>query len=160
MTTVLDWISNNFGFIATGWGWTWPIAETLHFFGLCLLLGGLLVIDLRLLGVVRGVSAKTVHALIPFAIGGFVINLITGLIFVVGDPHRYAPNVAFQIKMLLVLLAGVNALWYQLKVAPVIDTWPNDADPPREAKLMGAFSLVIWFGVLGYGRLIPYLGTG
>ena len=78
----------------------------------------------------------------------------------VGDPHRYAPNIAFQIKMLLVLFAGVNALWYQVKVAPVIDTWVDDADPPMQAKLMGAFSLVIWFAILGYGRLIPYLGTG
>ena len=157
---IMDWISNNLGFIAITWPWTWPVAETLHFFGLCLLLGGLIVIDLRLLGFFRGISPKSVHDLLPFVIAGFVINLITGLIFVVGDPHRYLVNIGFLFKMLLVLLAGLNALWYQLKIAPAIDGWPDDIDPPVEAKLMGAFSLILWFGVLAYGRLIPYVGTG
>ena len=62
--------------------------------------------------------------------------------------------------MLLVLVAGVNALWYQLKIAPQIDGWSGNMAPPAEAKVIGALSLLLWFGVLSYGRLIPYLGTG
>ncbi|MGI9259974.1 MAG: DUF6644 family protein [Gammaproteobacteria bacterium] len=156
----LDWIEANLGVIVYTLPWTWPILETLHFFGLCMLLGGLLVIDLRLLGFNRVIPAVSVHDLLPFVIAGFVINLITGIGFFVGDPHRYAINIAFQLKMVLVVLAGLNALYYQFKLAPELDGWTESSEIPVNAKVVGATSLVLWFGVLAYGRLIPYMGTG
>ena len=158
--STLDWIAANLGTYVTALPWSWPIMETLHFFGLCLLLGGLLVIDLRLLGINRIVPTVTVHDLLPFVILGFGINLATGVLFFVGDPHRYAINIAFQLKMVLVVLAGLNALYYQRKIAPEIDGWTERTEMPMNAKLVGATSLILWFGVLSYGRLIPYLGTG
>ena len=102
----------------------------------------------------------TVHDLLPIVIFGFGINLVTGILFFVGDPHRYAPNIAFQLKMVLVVLAGLNALYYQMKIAPEIDGWTESTEIPMNAKVVGATSLLLWFGVLSYGRLIPYLGTG
>ena len=158
--STLDWIATNLAPYVYALPWTWPIMETLHFFGLCLLLGGLIVIDLRLLGVNRIIPAMTVHDLLPYVIFGFGINLVTGVLFFVGDPHRYAPNIAFQLKMVLVVLAGLNALYYQFKIAPEIGGWSERTKIPMNAKLVGASSLVLWFGVLSYGRLIPYLGTG
>ena len=158
--STLDWIANNLGAWVHVLPWTWPIAETLHFFGLCLLLGALLVIDLRLLGVNRLLPAISVHDLLPVAYVGFGINLATGLLFYVGDPHRYTINIAFQLKMLLVVLAGLNALYYQLKIHPRIANWDESVAIPTDVKVVGALSLVLWFGVLSYGRLIPYLGTG
>ena len=158
--TTLDWIATNLAPYVYALPWTWPIMETLHFFGLCLLLGGLIIIDLRLLGVNRIIPAMTVHDLLPYVIFGFGINLVTGVLFFVGDPHRYAPNIAFQLKMVLVVLAGLNALYYQFKIAPEIGGWSERTKIPMNAKLVGASSLVLWFGVLSYGRLIPYLGTG
>jgi len=158
--STLDWIAANLGFYVYALPWTWPILETLHFFGLCLLLGGLLVIDLRLLGINRIVPTVSVHDLLPLVIVGFGINLATGVLFFVGDPHRYAINIAFHLKMVLVVLAGLNALYYQRKIAPEIDGWTERTKIPMNAKLVGATSLVLWFGVLSYGRLIPYLGTG
>ena len=155
----LDWIEANLGVIVYTLPWTWPVLETLHFFGLCMLLGGLLVIDLRLLGVNRVIPAISVHDLLPFVIAGFVINLITGIGFFVGDPHRYAINIGFQLKMVLIVLAGLNALYYQFKLAPELDGWAG-SETPVNAKVVGATSLVLWFGVLAYGRLIPYIGTG
>ena len=158
--STLDWIATNLAPYVYALPWIWPIMETLHFFGLCLLLGGLIVIDLRLLGVNRIIPAMTVHDLLPYVIFGFGINLVTGVLFFVGDPHRYAPNIAFQLKMVLVVLAGLNALYYQFKIAPEIGGWSERTKIPMNAKLVGASSLVLWFGVLSYGRLIPYLGTG
>lgn len=158
--STLDWIANNLGAWVHVLPWTWPIAETLHFFGLCLLLGALLVIDLRLLGVNRLLPAISVHDLLPVAYVGFGINLATGLLFYVGDPHRYTPNIAFQLKMLLVVLAGLNALYYQMKIHPQVASWNESTEIPTNVKTVGALSLVLWFGVLSYGRLIPYLGTG
>lgn len=158
--STLDWIAENLGYYVYALPWTWPIMETVHFFGLCLLMGGLIVIDLRLLGVNRIIPTMSVHDLLPIVIFGFGINLITGVLFFVGDPHRYAPNIAFQLKMVLVVLAGLNALYYQMKIAPEIDGWTESTEIPMNAKVVGATSLLLWFGVLSYGRLIPYLGTG
>ena len=158
--STLDWIATNLG----GWvhvlPWTWPIAETIHFFGLCLLLGALLVIDLRLLGVNRLLPAISVHDLLPIAYVGFGLNLATGILFYVGDPHRYTPNIGFQLKMLLILLAGLNALYYQMKIHPIMASLDDSTNLPTNVKAVGATSLVLWFGVLAYGRLIPYIGTG
>jgi hypothetical protein len=96
----------------------------------------------------------------PVAIVSFVINLITGLGFLFGDPYTYAANYAFWVKMGLILLAGINFLVYFTKVEPVVvKLGPTDPTPPI-AKLVGTLSLVFWFGVLSYGRLLPYLGTG
>lgn len=140
--------------------WFWPSLETFHFFGLCLLLGALIIIDLRMAGFYRSLSAAAVHKLLPLVFIGFGINLITGILFWYGDPMRYAVNIAFQIKMLLIVVAGINALIYQFKIEPVMHTW-NENDPtPLIARAVAYTSLTAWLGVLLLGRLIPYLGTG
>jgi hypothetical protein len=143
-----------------GYAWTWPAMETLHFIGLCLLMGAVLIMDLRLVGFQRMIPLSAVHALMPVAIAGFIINLVTGLGFLLGDPHLYLINPAFLIKMVLVLLAGLNFLLYYFMVEPsLVHLGPHDTTPAL-AKTVGFLSLVFWFGVLSYGRLLPYLGTG
>ena len=156
----LDWIAENLGPLMLTLPWTWPIFETLHFFGLCMLLGGLIVIDLRLLGYNKLIPTVASHDLLPIIYTGLAINTITGIGFFIGDPHRYFINISFQLKMLLYVIAGLNALWYQFKLSPRIDALPNGAELPSEARIAGAMSLGLWFGVLILGRLIPYLGTG
>ena len=140
--------------------WVWPTLETLHFFGLCLLLGGLLVIDLRLVGLFRRLDIVATHKLLPFVFAGFGINLVTGVLFYIGDPGRYSINIAFQLKMLLVLLAGLNALLFFWKINPVYASWGPHGNTPALAKAVGGASLLFWFGVLIFGRMIPYMGTG
>jgi hypothetical protein len=93
-------------------------------------------------------------------IAGFVLNLITGSLFFVGDPDRYSINIGFQIKMALVGLAGLNALLYHWKVSPIMSNWDHNADSPLLAKCIAYTSLTVWTGVLLTGRLIPYVGTG
>lgn len=158
--SALDWIAANLGPIVVTLPWTWPILETLHFIGLCMLLGGLLVIDLRLLGYNRLIPTVASHDILPIVYAGLAINTITGILFFVGDPHRYFVNISFQLKMLLYVLAGLNALWYQFKLSALIDDLPSGSGLPSEARIAGALSLGLWFGVLILGRLIPYLGTG
>ncbi len=140
--------------------WAWPLFETLHFFGLSLMLGALFVVDLRLVGFFRGLSISGTLQLLPWASLGFGINLLTGLMFLVGDPERYLNHTGFRIKMLLIVLAGLNVLWFILRIGRPIQTWPSHSNTPLEAKLIGALSLVLWFGVLIMGRLIPYVSTG
>ena len=140
--------------------WLWPLMETIHFIGLSLLLGGLIVVDARLAGFFRGVNIAATHKLLPWVFIGFGLNLVTGVLFFFGDPMRYAINIGFQIKMILLMIAGLNALWFWWKINPLMQSWEPDADTPGLAKTIAWISLVSWTGVLLMGRLIPYVGTG
>jgi len=140
--------------------WLWPVLEIIHFAGLSLLLGGLIVIDLRMAGHFKAFDLAATHKLLPLVFIGFGFNLITGILFFYGDPLRYAVNIGFQIKMILVIVAGLNALLYYWKINPVMHTWDGAADSPAIAKFVAYTSLAVWFAVLVCGRLIPYVGTG
>ena len=143
-----------------GSAWVWPILEIVHFVGLSLLLGSMLVVDLRLAGLFRRIDLAATHRLLPWAAIGFVMNLVTGTLFVLGDPARYYANIGFRFKMLLVLIAGLNALWFYLRINPVLRDWDPHGDTPAVAKTIAVVSLATWAGVLLLGRLIPYIGTG
>ncbi len=128
---------------------------------MCLLFGPIIIMDLRLLGFDRlALTSASVHTLIPLTITGFVINLITGIVFLFGDPYRYAMNVSFAIKAVLIVLAGINAIYFWIKVTPVLERAGPHEDMPMSIKVVGLMSLATWTGVLCFGRLIPYLGTG
>ena len=140
--------------------WAWPLMEILHFMGLSLLLGSLLVIDLRLAGYLRQINIAATHQLLPWVFIGFGLNFVTGFLFLMGDPARYTANIGFWWKMFLVVVALLNALWFKMKISPVMANWSPHADTPPMAKVIGWLSLGSWFGVLVLGRLIPYIGTG
>ncbi len=140
--------------------WLWPVLEILHFIGLTLLMGGLLVVDLRMLGMYESVPIAATHKILPFVLAGFALNLITGILFFIGDPMRYSVNEGFQLKMLLILLAGANALFFHLR-----DWLPTQSRIVRmlkgiTVKVAAVISLTLWTGVLLLGRLIPYVSTG
>ena len=159
---LLDWMQTTWiNELALGPQWSWPILETLHFTGMCLLFGPIIIMDLRLLGFDRlSLSSASVHTLIPLTITGFAINLLTGIIFLFGDPYRYAMNISFFIKFWLIIAAGINAIYFWLKVTPILERIGPHEDPPTSIKVVGLLSLLLWTGVLFFGRLIPYLGTG
>lgn len=161
MNSTIEWMQGTWiNQLAVGYAWSWPALETLHFFGMCLLFGALIIMDLRLIGWDKAAAVVDTDKLYPVALAGFAINLITGIIFCFGDPGRYFINISFQIKMALVVLAGLNFLFYKLKVEHMVAAVGPGEDTPGIAKAVGAASLVLWLGVLAYGRLIPYLGTG
>lgn len=151
-TAVNEWVLSS--------SWLWPALEIVHFIGLSLLLGSLLVVDLRLAGFLRDLSFASAHRLLPWAVLGFAVNLLSGILFFLGDPGRYAINIGFQIKMLLVLVAGLNALYFIARVNPRLADADPHADTSAELKIVAYVSLLAWFGVLLLGRLIPYIGTG
>ena len=139
--------------------WLWPVLEIIHFIGLSIMLGALLIIDVRLLGMLRSYDTASIKRLVPLIWFGFCINLASGTMFFVGDPMRYSINIGFQLKMLLILIAGLNVVVYQLLVRPQLTGW-NTVSMPTIARLVAITSLATWGGVLLLGRLIPYVGTG
>jgi hypothetical protein len=154
---MLQWIEQSWlGQAMQASQWAFPICETLHFFGLCILIGSIAIIDLRLLGYTRALSIRVIHQLLPWVWIGFSINMITGILFYFAQPSFYYPNVAFRVKMVLILLAGLNALWFQVAVHRDLDNWAEDADASGQAKAIAGVSLALWVAVIFFGRFIMY----
>ena len=152
--TTISWALNG------GVPWIWPVCETLHFVGLALLVGCVGVFDLRLLGVAKGLEVGPLQRLVPWGIAGFVLNLITGALFFTGNPYQYINNNAFWMKMLFVGLAGANVLvFYAAGLHRRVDAIGPGQDAPAFAKIVAAVSLVSWFGVVFWGRMLPFIGN-
>lgn len=160
MEPFLVWLkASAFSHFMTDYKWTWPACEMLHFVGMALLFGVIFTIDLRMLGVLKRLSFAPLHRLLPWAIAGFVINAITGFLFFAADPLQYSTNPAFQAKVLFIALAGINALiFYIVPFKKVEHMGPGD-DAPFSARIIAATSIVLWFGVIYLGRMLPFLGN-
>ena len=88
----------------------WPMLESLHFIGLCLLFGVVLAGNLRILGFMRKASFVDVHRLLPWALIGFAVNEITGMLFYIATPGGYTTNVMFYWKLIFLLIAAADLL--------------------------------------------------
>ena len=135
--------------------WAWPIAESLHFIGLCMLLGTIGIVDLRLLGFAKAIALIDLHRMTRIGIVGFVINVITGAAFFVSAPDQYLYNPAFQLKVACMLLAATNVVAFYGYVWPRIRHAPAN-EAPLSARACAAVSLSAWTGVIVFGRLITF----
>ncbi|HZP01656.1 MAG TPA: hypothetical protein VFD30_15315, partial [Terriglobia bacterium] len=111
-------LARRVGSLMTDYQWMWATCETLHFIGLSLLLGVVFLVDLRVLGVVKGVSFVSLHRLLPWAALGFGVNVVTGMMFFAGIPTQYIHNPSFYWKIAMVLLAGLNAVYFTVVDEP------------------------------------------
>jgi len=152
-----DGLARTVGSFVTDTRWMWPTCETLHFIGLSLLMGVAFLVDLRVLGVVKGVSFASLHRLLPWAALGFGVNVITGMLFFVGIPGQYIHNTTFYWKMALVMLAGLNAVYFTLLEEPW-ELGPKE-DAPLTAKIAAASAMFLWVGVMYCGSMLPFLGN-
>lgn len=161
---ILDWPSLNYFLNQHAWGW--PMLEVTHFIGLALLFGIVGMFDLRVLGVAKGLPAEPFRRLLPWGVFGFALAVTSGLGFTLGlganlfGVNAYdvlVTNLYLQLKLILIVLAGINmAMFYWSGVGREVDELgPGDAAPGR-AKAMAAASLVLWTGVLYFGRLVPW----
>jgi len=142
----------------TAWGW--PIAESVHFIGLCLLIGAIGTFDLRLLGFMRRVPIAVVHRFVPLAILGFLMNAASGLCFLLTEPDQYILNPSFHFKLLFLAIAGVNAgLFYLTSWRQVFGDRALLDAPPR-AKVIATISLTAWLLVIVCGRLLTFYRPG
>ncbi|MGC4027911.1 MAG: hypothetical protein QM696_03415 [Steroidobacteraceae bacterium] len=134
--------------------WSWPVAEVLHFVGICLLFGTVGVLDLRLLGLGRGLSMQRLLALVPWGAAGFALCVATGLCFVLSMPGQYLYNPAFQIKLAFMAAAGCNTVAFYLISAKTIRSSAADALAPSHARAIAFVSLFCWLAVITCGRVI------
>ena len=139
--------------------WVWPAAETAHFIGLALIIGTVGFFDLRLAGAFKSVPVSAAHELMPFALVGFAVNALTGVIFLIGHPEQYAHNVAWWWKVGCLALAGLNAVVFELTIGTRTVRLGAGDDTPVAAKAIGVISILAWFGVLFWGRMLPFIGN-
>lgn len=137
--------------------WVWPTLQTLHFMGLSLLLGVVFLVDLRILGAMKGISFATVHRLLPWGVLGFALNVFTGMCYWVAAPYQYTLNTVFYWKVVFMMLAGINAIYLTLFEEP----WTLQAgdEAPLRGKLIAASVVALWIGVIFCGIMLPFLGS-
>ena len=144
--------------------WLWPVAEMFHFIGMALLIGTVGLLDARVLGFFRGIPISSLERFVPLGVAAFVVNAITGFIFVAGNPIGgsivYLTNHAFLIKLILILIAGINLLaWYVTGIAASAKATAPEGDVVPAARVIAGVSVVMWLGVIIFGRLIMYNDT-
>ena len=145
--------------------WVWPLSEVLHFVGLTLLVGIVTIFDLRLLGVAKRMPVAPLRKLLPWSVLGFVLCVLTGLIFVTGlwanvkthPLEALAIDHFLQMKLAFIGLAGINLLaLYHRGLSTAVDRMGAGDDAPPAAKFIAGASLFLWVGVVYWGRLIPW----
>jgi hypothetical protein len=140
--------------------WAWPAVESAHFIGLTLLFGSIAAWDLRLLGFAKEVPISAFHKLVPFAVLGFAINVASGSMFLVAFPNQYVYNPAFQLKVLCLMLAGLNVALFYLTSFRRIAAAGADQQPPLLGRLSGAVSLGLRITIIICGRMITFFRPG
>lgn len=135
-----------------------PLIEGTHIMALSLSVGLILVLDLRLLRVAFQSEpvSKIMHQVMPWALPGFAIMFVTGVILFLAQAESAYTNDYFRVKMLVLVALGVNAAVYQYKFYPQMAAWDVGDGVPAGARLIAVFSLVFWMVVIACGRLMAY----
>jgi hypothetical protein len=137
--------------------WMYAAFETAHYIGLAMLVGSIMLIDLRLLGIGRTLPLKSVLGLLPWAWAGFVINAVSGSLIFVYGAVSFSANSAFRLKMILMLLAGINALIFTVAASRSGEQWLESGQVPSQIKAVATASFVLWLGVVTTGRWMAYI---
>jgi len=138
--------------------WLYPAVEIVHIVGFVVLVGSIVVLDLRLLGLSRSISARTLSRhVLPWTFGALLLIVPTGLLMFMTHASDLVSNRAFQVKLALLLLAGVNAAAYHAGTSRTHAQWDRDVQPPTRVKAHAAASLAIWVSVIACGRLLAYV---
>ena len=138
-----------------------PVLESIHVVGLALVFGTIAILDLRLLGLAsseRPVS-RLMTDLLKWTWAAFALTAVTGGLMFSTNPIVYFHNTAFRIKMVLLVLAALNMLVFELTARRTMAQWDAAATTPRVAKVVATLSLVIWVAVIAAGRVIGFTAT-
>ena len=154
---------------ASPWGvfihkkaWAFTTVEVVHVFAVSLLLGTIMIVDLRLLGLTSKKRAFTELArqVLPLTWLAFVLTIIAGSLLFISRPMEYVENPVFWTKMALIVLAGVNMMIFEFITVRSVQKWNLDSMPPTAARLAGAASISCWVLIIFLGRLIGFTLQG
>ena len=136
----------------------YPWIESTHVLSICLFFGTILFVDLRLPGkVFNNLSVADVNRkVLPLTLFGFLVMSVTGLLLFYAIPVRNYQNIFFRIKILLIVIAGINAFFFHRRMSKEAKVWDKDSSIPSSMKNSAITSLVLWSSVIISGRMIAY----
>ena len=138
--------------------WMYPMVEIVHIAGFALLVGSVAMFDLRLLGFGRTLPVTGLaRLLLPWSVASLLLVVPAGLILFAAQPLELAANRLFQVKLLLIALAGVNAALFHAGAYRAVAAWNTGAPAPPLARLHAVVSLALWVAVISCGRLLAYV---
>ena len=135
-----------------------PLIESVHVVAICLVIGSILVVDLRLLGLAsinRSVSRVT-SAVLPLTWGAFAVAAASGTLLFISNATKYLGNGYFVAKILLICAAGLNMVIFHGISARDLPRWENEATLPLSARVAGGLSILLWVSVVTCGRWIGF----
>ncbi len=154
-----QWLEKTQGSIALHESlWVYPLVESVHVLTLCLFLGTVVLLDLRLVGLAmrRVPVSEMIANLSLWTRAGFALMVVSGSLLFYAIPVRTYQNVFFRAKVVMLILAGLNAWVFHSTVYRRVEKWDLDLTPPKRARMAGALSLLLWAGIVAAGRMIAY----
>jgi hypothetical protein len=138
--------------------WLFPTIETLHVLSILVVVGSITMFDLRLLNLAsRDRSVTEVYEeIMPWARTSFISAVIFGGLMFSSSATKYYHNFPFRMKMLMLLIAGLNVAIFEFWTFRSVEKWNREARIPLAAKLAGGLSLVLWIFIVGFGRWIGF----
>jgi hypothetical protein len=138
-----------------------PWIESIHVLAITLVVGTISVIDLRLLGLPahRRSVRQLMADVLPFTWGAFAFAVATGFLLFSSAAVKYSGELVFQVKMIVLVLAGANMAVFHLLTFRSIHLWDEMLDTPAAARLAGGGSLALWLCVVVFGRLIGFVSA-
>lgn len=136
-----------------------PIIQSAHILGIAVVMGSIVMLDLRILGlaVPSQQLPEMANRLMPWLWWALASNLVSGSFFVFARPLRYFNNPIFGWKMVLLILAGANMAWFHFRIYRRLDEQGQSAAPGPQLKIIGALSLALWSGVVLAGRWVGHI---
>jgi len=149
---------SSFGtYIATN-QFAFPLIECVHVIALAMVFGTIAIVDLRLLGVpsTRRPFTEIAAESLKWTWIAFALAAITGFMLFVSNATAYYENIPFRLKMLLLVIAGLNMLIFEVLIVRSVHSWNRDLPVPIAGKVAGTLSLLCWTGVIVFGRWIGF----
>ena len=138
--------------------WLYPSVEIVHIVGFVMLVGSVVMFDLRVLGLSRQVPVRALaRHLLPWSLAALVLIVPSGLAMFSAHAGDFLNNRAFQLKMALLIAAFMNMAFFHTGPYASVKEWDVGVAAPLSAKLSVAISIVIWFSIIACGRLLAYL---
>ena len=149
-----QWIQLNF--------WVIPTLQTIHILAIAAVFGSAFMINLRILELAGRTRTMTWTAdrYLPWVWWGLPVLLVTGVLLIVGEPHRELLNPSFWIKMILILVAVAATLWFQGTVRRNIAFWETSHNKRVGIRIAAVAAIALWCAIIVLGRWIAYSPVG
>ena len=156
-TAFLEWLQATP--LATSVAEEWfPLVESVHVITMAIVAGTIFIVDTRLIGLTspRLPFSYVSERLLPWTWGAFACSVVTGTLMFMANATGYYDNTPFRVKMVLLIVAGLNMLYFQRVTFRSVSSW-DTGRPPSTARLAGLISIGLWCGVIGFGRWIGFV---